>query len=159
MAAATGMAGMPAGILVLQQQAWQPIRELEYHHDTLESMYSSKHHHQQLLQHQRQQQHLHRTSSTAAEPCTRAHQTLNPSPLRVLDDRYELKSVQVPSEDGTAVPLTLLSLRDLPAGLPGRRPALLEAYGAYGEVLPLTWQPASLALVDRGWTLAFAHTR
>ena len=164
MADATGTAGMPAGIRVLQQQAW-PIREhrLEEHHHLPPAMMSMQlhehQHHQPQQQQPQQQQREDESSSTASQPCPREHQTLNPTPLRLLDDRYELKRVQVTSEDGTSVPLTLVSLRELPTGLPGRRPALLEAYGAYGEILPLTWQPASLALVDRGWTLAFAHTR
>ena len=41
----------------------------------------------------------------------------------------------------------------------GSAPALLIAYGAYGECLEPDFQAARLPLLARGWVLAFAHCR
>lgn len=41
----------------------------------------------------------------------------------------------------------------------GSAPALLIAYGAYGECLEPDFQAARLPLLARGWVLAFAHSR
>uniref|UniRef100_A0A803L7N2 Prolyl endopeptidase n=1 Tax=Chenopodium quinoa TaxID=63459 RepID=A0A803L7N2_CHEQI len=41
----------------------------------------------------------------------------------------------------------------------GQSPGILEAYGAYGEVLDKSWSSDRLSLLDRGWVVAFADVR
>lgn len=70
--------------------------------------------------------------------------------------RYVVERFAVPSTDGVTVPVTLLRLRD---GAQGPRPLYLYAYGSYGDSQTPTFQPADLALVERGWCFAIAHVR
>jgi len=61
------------------------------------------------------------------------------------------------SHDGIKVPLTIVFSKDAPHK--GQSPGLLEAYGAYGEVLDKSWNSDRLSLLDRGWVVALADVR
>lgn len=78
-----------------------------------------------------------------------------PSPVDT--SNYESLEVKAKSADGTMVPLSILwkkgSQRD------GSQPTLLEGYGAYGiSTLPF-FDPKSIAWLERGGILAYAHVR
>jgi hypothetical protein len=60
--------------------------------------------------------------------------------------RYGCERLAVPAPDGALVPLTLLTPHS--RGPPG--PLLLHAYGAYGEVQDLSYDPTTTVLLDRG---------
>ena len=70
---------------------------------------------------------------------------------------YTVRRLEVPSEDGTLVPVTILHKRDLP--LDGTAPCLLYGYGAYGITIPAGFSTTRLSLVDRGFVYAIAHVR
>jgi prolyl oligopeptidase len=65
-------------------------------------------------------------------------------------------AVTYESEDGTSVPLTILSLRGAPAG---PKPALLTGYGGFGISFRPTFQPDLLAWVSCGGIVAVAGVR
>lgn len=71
--------------------------------------------------------------------------------------KYTCERHEVVSHDGITVPLTIVFSGDIPHK--GQRPGLLEAYGAYGEVLDKSWSSDRLSLLDRGWVVAFADVR
>eukprot|EP00775_Hariotina_reticulata_P005284 gene5284-5519_t len=62
------------------------------------------------------------------------------------------------SYDGTAVPVTLAFRRDLLKG-DGSNMAVLHGYGAYGSSKWPSFDPADLALLNRGLVIAWAHVR
>lgn len=70
---------------------------------------------------------------------------------------YSCERKEVVSHDGVKVPLTILYSRK--AWLRDQSPGLLQAYGAYGEVLDKSWCTDRLSLLDRGWVVAFADVR
>lgn len=56
------------------------------------------------------------------------------------------------------IPLTIAgNIGKSPSG--NTLPCLLQVYGAYGMVLETGFNSAAQLLLDRGWTLAFAHVR
>jgi prolyl oligopeptidase len=65
--------------------------------------------------------------------------------------------VTVPSADGVDVPLTILRKRGLP--LDGTHPTRLIGYGAYGISLEPAFDPRTLAWLERGGVVAYAHVR
>lgn len=71
--------------------------------------------------------------------------------------QYACERHEVVSHDGTRIPLTIVFSRD--TWDKEQSPGLLEAYGAYGEVLDKTWCSDRLSLLDRGWVVAFADVR
>ena len=68
-----------------------------------------------------------------------------------------VKHVEIASDDGTAVPLTILHARDLQ--LDGSHPAILEAYGGFGISLTPWCDPLRIAWLERGGVFAIAHVR
>lgn len=64
---------------------------------------------------------------------------------------------EVKSPDGALVPLTVLQ-RSEPAPY-DPRPTILTAYGAYGDSLTPSFDPALLAWLEQGGVYAFAHVR
>ncbi|XP_074268263.1 uncharacterized protein LOC141591729 isoform X1 [Silene latifolia] len=70
---------------------------------------------------------------------------------------YACETHEVVSHDGTKVPLTIVYSKDRKPK--EQFPGLLEAYGAYGEVLEKCWCADRLSLLERGWVLAFADVR
>lgn len=74
--------------------------------------------------------------------------------------------VEFPTADGELVPMTLLRPHpDAPkppvaGGCVGsERPCLLHVYGAYGSCLLPDFRPENIALLRRGWVIAWAHVR
>ncbi len=59
--------------------------------------------------------------------------------------------------DGTPVPVSLVRRKDTPVD--GSAPCLLYGYGSYGIVIPATFQPSLLSLLDRGFVFAIGHIR
>ena len=68
-----------------------------------------------------------------------------------------VSQVRVASHDGTLVPLTIVAPRSLARN--GTAPVMLEAYGAYGEVLEPAFLPSLKPWFDRGGVYAVAHVR
>ena len=70
---------------------------------------------------------------------------------------YVTERLTIEARDGTAVPVSLVRRRNLPAS---QRPLLhVYGYGAYGHAIPPSFSAARLSLVDRGFTCAIAHVR
>jgi prolyl oligopeptidase len=61
------------------------------------------------------------------------------------------------SHDGASIPVTLVYKKT--TTLNGRNPTLLVAYGSYGVTLAPTFDPASMAWLERGGIYAIAHVR
>ncbi|HET7732062.1 MAG TPA: prolyl oligopeptidase family serine peptidase [Usitatibacter sp.] len=61
------------------------------------------------------------------------------------------------SPDGTRVPVTLVYSKT--TRLSGDRPTLVFAYGAHGASLEPRFDPATLAWLERGGVIAYAHVR
>ncbi len=72
-------------------------------------------------------------------------------------DTVMAREVMVRSHDGTLVPVSILSRRDLK--LDGRNPTILYGYGAYGTVESPSFNPRLLAWLERGGIYALAHVR
>jgi prolyl oligopeptidase len=70
---------------------------------------------------------------------------------------YASAEVSVRSHDGTMVPLSIVYKKGLARD--GANPALLWGYGAYGFPFHPSFNPRSLAWLERGGVLAFAHVR
>ena len=74
--------------------------------------------------------------------------------------RYVTERLFATAPDGTQVPISLVSLRNPPAGLPpGPRPLRLDGYGGYGIRSDPCFSISRLALIDRGVSYAIAHIR
>ncbi|CAB9497823.1 Prolyl endopeptidase-like [Seminavis robusta] len=76
-------------------------------------------------------------------------------------NRVQQKRVHVTSKDGTKVPLSLI-YREKNATTSTQqetRPTVLIGYGSYGEPLDLSYNPALVPLLKRGFVLAYAHVR
>jgi oligopeptidase B len=71
--------------------------------------------------------------------------------------RYVTSRLDLPSDDGTLVPVTLVRHRDTP--LDGTAPALVYGYGAYEYTFEPDWDAALPSLLDRGVVYAHAHVR
>ncbi|MFT3762270.1 MAG: prolyl oligopeptidase family serine peptidase [Pseudoxanthomonas sp.] len=72
-------------------------------------------------------------------------------------ERYEVRRIAARADDGEEVPITVL----MRAGqkLDGSAPLFLHGYGSYGWPVDAGFDPARLALVERGWIVAIAHVR
>ncbi|UZO82177.1 prolyl oligopeptidase family serine peptidase [Aquimarina sp. ERC-38] len=68
-----------------------------------------------------------------------------------------VEEIEVPSHDGTMVPLTILSKKDKKRD--GKNSTLVLAYGSYGTSLRPVYQPAFLTWVLEGGIFAIAHVR
>ena len=74
--------------------------------------------------------------------------------------RYVSERVYATAEDGTKIPISIVYLREAPAGVPtGARPLRLDGYGAYGSVTEPWFSTLRLTLINRGITFAQAHVR
>ena len=74
--------------------------------------------------------------------------------------RYVSERVFATAPDGTRIPISVVSLREAPAGVPaGPRPMRLDGYGSYGSVTDPRFSTLRLTLMDRGITFAQAHVR
>jgi oligopeptidase B len=74
--------------------------------------------------------------------------------------RYVTERVFATAADGTEIPISVVYLREAPAGMPaGPRPLRLDAYGGYGTITDPWFSTPRLTLLDRGITFAQAHVR
>ncbi|CAL8254055.1 unnamed protein product [Lota lota] len=81
-----------------------------------------------------------------------------PSPEKGSGGKLSItKRLQVQSQDGTLVPVTLF--HSVAAGRLQQAPLLLHVYGAYGRDLSMHFSPESRWLLERGWVLAYCHIR
>ncbi len=69
----------------------------------------------------------------------------------------EVSEVLVTSHDGAKVPLAILRRKGLP--MTGDNPTLLVGYGAYGFSFQASFNPQSVAWLERGGVLALANVR
>ncbi len=72
-------------------------------------------------------------------------------------ERFRTERLWVPAADGARVPVSLVSLRDLPRD--GSPPCLLYGYGAYEFSIDPTFSSSRLSLLERGFVFAIAHVR
>jgi len=70
---------------------------------------------------------------------------------------FIVKEVEVPSHDGTLVPLSIIHHKDIE--LNGKNPVFMDGYGAYGENMSPYFSPVTLAWVAKGGVFATAHVR
>lgn len=70
---------------------------------------------------------------------------------------YRSERLFATAADGVQVPISLVSRRQLHGG--GRRPLLLNGYGAYGLSYDPAFSSNALSLLDRGFVVAIAHVR
>lgn len=70
---------------------------------------------------------------------------------------YRVERLHARAADGETVPITVLSRRDAPAGVP--QPLLLTGYGAYGISNEPGFSLPATVLVDAGFRYAIAHVR
>ncbi|MCU0229610.1 MAG: prolyl oligopeptidase family serine peptidase, partial [Bryobacterales bacterium] len=70
---------------------------------------------------------------------------------------YQVERLMVTAPDGVAVPLSVVSRRDMPRD--GSAPALLYGYGAYGLTTEPGFSAERLSLLERGFVYAIAHVR
>lgn len=82
---------------------------------------------------------------------------LQPPPTGVDTSMLEATVVEVPSHDGTSVPLSIIRRKGTP--MDGDNPTLLQGYGAYGFSTDPFLVPEFFAYFDRGFIRAFCHTR
>ena len=75
------------------------------------------------------------------------------------DDPQGLESeeVQVASNDGVMVPLSIIHKRGI--ALDASHPTILGGYGAYGMVTHVHFNPVDIAWLERGGVIAHAHVR
>lgn len=80
-------------------------------------------------------------------------------PVGEFDEPKDLESVEVkaPSYDGTMIPLSLIFKKGI--ALDGSHPTLLGGYGAYSITIDPHFSPLSLAWIEQGGVLAYAHVR
>jgi oligopeptidase B len=71
--------------------------------------------------------------------------------------RFQTERLWVAAPDGVAVPVSLVSRRDLPRD--GSSPCLLYGYGAYEISIDPTFSSTRLSLLERGFVFAIAHVR
>ena len=68
---------------------------------------------------------------------------------------YETVRLEVPSRDGTMLPVSVVMRK----GRAKTGPLHLYAYGAYGYAVPPGFSTTRLSLIDRGYAYAIAHIR
>ena len=101
---------------------------------------------------------------------------VNSGNLRIIDQaviagrkfdtrKFEVTVVNAPTLDGVRVPITLihpkgyLNSDGLPRRLNDPRKLLLKSYGCYGLNLTVDFEISNWSLLERGWTIAYAHVR
>lgn len=78
-------------------------------------------------------------------------------PRNFASTAYRVERLEARADDGTLVPITLLSRADMPADQPA--PLLLNGYGAYGYSSEAQFFLPATVLVDAGFRYAIAHVR
>ncbi|HLI76676.1 MAG TPA: S9 family peptidase, partial [Acidobacteriaceae bacterium] len=81
-----------------------------------------------------------------------------PVPGNFNADLYGSERLWFKATDGTEIPVSLVYRKDK-FTRNGSAPLYVYGYGSYGYPLPLGFNPARLALLDRGVVVAYAHIR
>lgn len=81
----------------------------------------------------------------------------NDNPWNELSEFYGCEQYDVPSHDGTMVPLTIMYSHS--NRKENSNAGLLHGHGAYGELLDKRWRSELKSLLDRGWIIAYADVR
>lgn len=68
-----------------------------------------------------------------------------------------VEEIEVPSYDGTLVPLTIIRRKDLK--LNGNNIAIIEGYGSYGDATPASYHENYAILANKGVVCCIAHVR
>jgi oligopeptidase B len=71
--------------------------------------------------------------------------------------QYKSERLWATAKDGTKIPISIVYKNGFKKD--GSHPMLLNAYGSYGFSYPVTFSASSLALLDRGFSVAIAHIR
>jgi oligopeptidase B len=71
--------------------------------------------------------------------------------------KYSSERIYAAASDGTRIPISLVYKKSLTRD--GKRPMLLNGYGAYGVSLNAGFSSSRLSLLDRGVIYAMAHVR
>ncbi|HKS42175.1 MAG TPA: S9 family peptidase, partial [Blastocatellia bacterium] len=71
--------------------------------------------------------------------------------------QYKSERIYATASDGTRIPISLVYKKDLT--LDGKRPLLLQGYGAYGVPSNVSFSSNRLSLLNRGVIYAIAHIR
>jgi oligopeptidase B len=71
---------------------------------------------------------------------------------------YQSERLWATAQDGTKVPISVVYRKDLKKN-DGSNPLYVYGYGSYGLVLPISFSPARLSLLDRGVVMAYVHIR
>ncbi|BDI30763.1 prolyl oligopeptidase [Capsulimonas corticalis] len=77
------------------------------------------------------------------------------SPIRFT--QIASREVKARGADGTPIPLSIVYPRNIK--LDGSHPLMMEGYGAYGSTIDPAFDPTTLAWLERGGVLAYAHVR
>ncbi|MDQ6614117.1 MAG: S9 family peptidase [Actinomycetota bacterium] len=89
---------------------------------------------------------------------TRERVVVKQQPVRGYQpERFRTERLWATAADGVLVPISLVSLRDLPRD--GSNPFLLVGYGAYEISIDPTFSSTRLSLLERGVVFAIAHVR
>jgi prolyl oligopeptidase len=73
------------------------------------------------------------------------------------EKQYEIKEMEIPSYDGTMVPLSIICPKNIK--LDGNTPCYITGYGAYSISIQPRFVDATVALLEQGVIVAFAHVR
>ncbi len=73
-------------------------------------------------------------------------------------EKYASERLWISAADGVKVPVSLVYSRDA-FSKDGTNPIHLYGYGSYGYALPIGFSATRLALLDRGFVMAYAHIR
>ncbi|HZU33006.1 MAG TPA: S9 family peptidase [Candidatus Angelobacter sp.] len=72
--------------------------------------------------------------------------------------KYQSERVWATAKDGTRIPVSIVYRKDMKKA-DGSNPLYVYAYGSYGIILPVSFSPTRLSLLDRGVVMAYAHIR
>jgi prolyl oligopeptidase len=78
-------------------------------------------------------------------------------PSSIDTSQFEAHELFVTSHDGTQIPLSVMHRKGL--ALDGSHPTILQGYGSYGLSLEPGFNPTTVAWIERGGIMAFAHVR
>ena len=79
--------------------------------------------------------------------------------------KYKISLIYAPTLDGVKVPISLvhpknyLNSDNLPKSTFDSRKLLMKSYGCYGMSMNLDFEVSTWSLLERGWLVAFLHTR
>lgn len=69
-------------------------------------------------------------------------------------NKYSIKNIDVPSTTNDHIPLTIIGPKNKKIGK-----MLIHIYGFYGIPSKITYDNVTIAALEKGWTIAYAHVR